>query len=188
MSLNRLACYTPLSRLAYRTSIRMAFTIVGNSGRVYVQGEVLQRHREDHKLSVFKAEYVSNSMPFSWSSHLTHRPRSGNESFVFKRVPRPFYDLSIRLAAKFAGSRRLRMHIDCNEEDSILIYPYFRSNLLALIQEDPDFPPAERKQILRRIGEGIQELHGKNWIHIGTLSTNQKLLPFNTFKLMDLSW
>jgi hypothetical protein len=43
----------------------MASTIVGKSGRVYVQGEVLQRHREDHKLSVFKAEYVSNAMPFS---------------------------------------------------------------------------------------------------------------------------
>jgi hypothetical protein len=48
----------------------MASTIVGKSGRVYVQGEVLQRHREDHKLSVFKAEYVSNSIPFSQLSHI----------------------------------------------------------------------------------------------------------------------
>lgn len=43
----------------------MASTIVGKSGRVYVQGEVLQQHREDHKLSVFKAEYVPSAMPFS---------------------------------------------------------------------------------------------------------------------------
>jgi len=63
MVLNRLACHTPFCRLAYRTSIRMASTTVGKSGRVYVKGEMLQRHREDHKLSVFKAEYVSNSMP-----------------------------------------------------------------------------------------------------------------------------
>lgn len=46
MHLNRLACHTLFGRLAYRTSIRMASTIVGKSGRVYVQGEVLQRHRE----------------------------------------------------------------------------------------------------------------------------------------------
>ncbi|KAI2603666.1 kinase-like domain-containing protein [Hypoxylon sp. NC1633] len=146
MSLNRIACHTPLSRIAYRTSIRMASTIVGKSGRVYVQREMLQLHREDRKLSVFKAE-------------------SGSESFVFKRVPRPIYDLSLRLAAEFAGSHRLRMHIDCNQEEGILVYPYFRSTLLALIQEDPDFPLAERKKILRHVGEAIQELHSKDWIH-----------------------
>ncbi|KAJ2990078.1 hypothetical protein NUW58_g3140 [Xylaria curta] len=125
----------------------MASTVVGQSGRVYVEGEVLQRHRSDHKLSVFKAE-------------------SGNESFVLKRVPRPFYNLSLRLATEFAGSRRLRMHVDCNQEEGILVYRYFRSTLLALIRDDPEFPPAERKKILRRVGEAIQELHGKDWIHI----------------------
>lgn len=80
------------------------------------------------------------------------------------------------------------MHIDCNQEDCVLVYPYFRSTLLALIQEDPDFPPAERKKILRRTGEGIQELHSKNWIHIGTVSMVQKSLPFNISKTMNLSW
>lgn len=130
----------------------MTSTLVGESGRVYIQGEVLQRHREDHQRSVFKAEYVS-----------------GNESFVFKRVPRPFYDLSLRLATEFTGSRRLRMHVDCNQEEEILIYPSFRGTLLALTQEDPVFPLVERKKILRHVGEAIQELHGKDWIHIGTL-------------------
>jgi hypothetical protein len=71
MPLNRLACHTPFSRLAYRTSIRTASTIVGKSGRLYVQDKVLQRHREDHKLSVFKAKYVSNSMPFLQFSHIS---------------------------------------------------------------------------------------------------------------------
>jgi hypothetical protein len=48
------------------------------------------------------------------------------------------------------------MHIDYNQEDCILVYPYFRSTLLALIQEDPDFPLTERKKILQRTaGEGI---------------------------------
>ena len=71
MSLNRLACYSPFSRLAYRTSIRMTSTIVGKSGRVYVQSEMLRRHREEHKLSIFKAEYGSNALPFSQLSHIS---------------------------------------------------------------------------------------------------------------------
>ncbi|KAF1840645.1 kinase-like protein [Cucurbitaria berberidis CBS 394.84] len=131
----------------------MASTIVGRSGRVYVQGEVLQHHREDQKLSIFKAE-------------------SGDESFVLKRVSKPFYDQSLRLAAEFAGSRRLRMHVDCNQEECILVYPYFRSTLLALIKEDPDFPLAGQKTILRHVGEAIQELHAKDWIHIDVKPDN----------------
>lgn len=76
MSLNRLACYTPFSRLA-STGIRMASAIVGKSGRVYVQGEVLQHHREDHKFSVFKAEYVSHAMIFSQLRHISDPSHSG---------------------------------------------------------------------------------------------------------------
>ncbi|KAI9711553.1 MAG: hypothetical protein M1820_002118 [Bogoriella megaspora] len=135
----------------YRTSIRMVSTIVGKSGRKYIQGELLQHHPKDHMLSVFRAE-------------------SANESFVLKRVSRPFYNLSLRLAAEVRGSRRLRLHIDCNEEETILVYPYFRSTLLALIQENSNLPLSERKKILRRAGEAIQELHSKDWIHIGIVS------------------
>lgn len=60
MILHRIVSHTPFSRLAYHTNIKMASTTVGKSGRVYVQGEMLQRYREDVKLSVFSAEYVSN--------------------------------------------------------------------------------------------------------------------------------
>ncbi|KAF2501016.1 kinase-like protein [Lophium mytilinum] len=131
----------------------MASTIVGKSGRVYAQSKVLQRHSKNPKLSIFKAE-------------------SENESFVLKRVSRPFYDLSLRLAAEFRNSRRLRMHVDCNQEEGILVYPYFRSTLLALQQEDPDMPATERIKILRRTGEAIQELHGKDWMHIDVKPDN----------------
>jgi hypothetical protein len=73
MPFNRLACPTLFSVLAYRTSIRMASTIVGKSGRVYVQGKVLQRHREDNNLSVFKAESVLEPRPsYSLAIYLTH--------------------------------------------------------------------------------------------------------------------
>ncbi|KZL64541.1 kinase-like protein [Colletotrichum tofieldiae] len=146
MYLKLLAGCTPLTRFVYRRGIRMVSTITGESGRVYVRGEVLQRHCEDHNLSVFKA-------------------KSGNQSFVVKRVPKAFYRLSMRLADEFAGSRRLRIHIDCNNEEGILVYPYYGSTLLSLIQEDQDFPVLERKKILRATGEAIQELHSKDWMH-----------------------
>lgn len=67
------------------------------------------------------------------------------------------------------------MHIDCNEEQGILIYPYFRDTLLGLIKGDPAFPLEERKKILRCAGEAIQELHRKDWVHIGMFSPIQDL-------------
>ncbi|KAI1446591.1 kinase-like domain-containing protein [Annulohypoxylon stygium] len=141
-----------LTRL-FHSSLKMASNIIGKSSRVYVPGEVLQRHHKDHKLSIFKAQ-------------------SEHEVFVFKRVPRPFYGLSLRLAAEFAGSRRLRMHIDCNQEECILIYPYFRGTLLSLIQDEPGLHVLERKKIMRHTGEAIQELHSKDWIHIDVKPDN----------------
>ena len=108
----------------------------------------------------------------SWYIHailLTHPRSSENESFVFKRVSKPFYELSQRLAAEFAGTRRLRMHTDCNQEQRILVYPYFRDTLLGLIKDDSELLFPERKKILHRVGEAIQELHRKEWIHIGTI-------------------
>lgn len=61
------------------------------------------------------------------------------------------------------------MHVDSNQEESILIYPYFNDTLITLINGDPDLSVAGRKNILYRVGEAIQELHGKNWIHTGVL-------------------
>jgi hypothetical protein len=77
-------------------------------------------------------------------------------------VPRPFYDLSERLARDFESPHRLRVHTDCNQEESVLVYTYFKSTLLSLIQDDLDCP-AEGRQV----GEAIKELHNKDWIHIG---------------------
>jgi hypothetical protein len=47
------------------------------------------------------------------------------------------------------------------------MYPFYRTTLLALIQDDPDFPVQELQKILRRVGEGLQELHSKDWMHAG---------------------
>jgi hypothetical protein len=32
------------------------------------------------------------------------------------------------------------MHTDCNQEEGVLVFPYFKSTLLALIQGNPEFP------------------------------------------------
>ncbi|KAL2192951.1 kinase-like protein [Corynascus similis CBS 632.67] len=146
MYLNRLAHTAYLSRLGSRNSLRLASTVLGASGREYIQGEVFQRDPKDNKPRIFKA-------------------RCGNESFVFKHVSQPFYDLSHHLALEFAGSSRLRVHVDANQDERILVYPYFRNTLLALIKEGPDFPPAERVKVLRVVAEAIQELHSKDWFH-----------------------
>jgi serine/threonine protein kinase len=99
-------------------------------------------------------------------------------------VPRPFYDLSQRLARDIESSRRLRVHTDCNYEEAVLVYPYFKSTLLSLIQDDPEFPWEGRKKILRQVGEAIQELHGKDWIHIGRVL----LLKIHHLKASELMY
>lgn len=86
----------------------MASTIVGKSGRVYVQGEVLQQHREDHKLSVFKAEYVSSAMPFSQLSHISDPSHSDPEMSLLSSsayLGRSTIDL-------FASHPSLQAHVD----------------------------------------------------------------------------
>ncbi|KAF7671333.1 hypothetical protein GT037_010658, partial [Alternaria burnsii] len=128
--------------------IGLASTILGKSGREYVQREVLAEHK-DPPSSIFKAE-------------------SHGQSFVFNRVSKTFYDDSLRLAAGFSESRRLRMHVDSNDEENLLIYPYYQNTLLKLLQEDPEVSDAARKKILRQTAEAIQELYSKDWIHMGT--------------------
>ena len=72
------------------------------------------------------------------------------------------------------------MPIDFATEDCVVVYPYFTDTLLDLIRADPDFPPAERKKVLRYIGEAIRELHAKGWLHLGTLFTTRKLISKQT--------
>lgn len=78
--------------------------------------------------------------------------------------------MSLRLAADFPESRRLRMHVDSNDEEKLLIYPYYRNTPFKLLQEDPEVSVAARKKVLRQTAEAIRELHSKDWIHIGTVS------------------
>lgn len=53
------------------------------------------------------------------------------------------------------------MHIDCNEEQGILIYPYFRDTLLGLIKGDPAFPLEERKRSCGVLGRPYRNFIGR---------------------------
>lgn len=56
--LNRLAWHPQTRWLGHSATAKMAPAIQGASGRVYLHGQMLQRHLQDERLSVFKAEYV----------------------------------------------------------------------------------------------------------------------------------
>ncbi len=73
------------------------------------------------------------------------------------------------------------MHIDCNQEEAILVYPYFRGTLLGLIQQALGIPSTERRKILIRTGEALQELHAKDWVHSGTLPATRNASIFEAF-------
>lgn len=102
-------------------------------------------------------------------------------------MPKLFYDLSLRLAADFPKSRRLRMHVDSNEDENALIYPYYQHTLLRLLQEDSKISNAARKEVLRQTGEAIRELHSKDWIHIGMI-TSPRLIFRHELLTKNISW
>lgn len=58
MHVNRLVNSAYLSQLGSRSSLTMISTIVGASGREYIQGEVLQRDPRNNNSCIFKAGYV----------------------------------------------------------------------------------------------------------------------------------
>ncbi|RMY82750.1 hypothetical protein D0864_07984 [Hortaea werneckii] len=134
-------------------AIRMTSTITGESGRKYTRGKVLQNHRANTSLSVFMAD-------------------SEDDHFVVKRVTRPFYDLSKHLALEFGSSSRLRVHVDCNDEEAVLVFPYYETTLLALIQGDPEFPTEGQMKVLQQVGEAIQELYSQDWMHLDVKPDN----------------
>jgi serine/threonine protein kinase len=78
------------------------------------------------------------------------------------------------------------MHLDSNQEEGILIYPFFKDTLLALIKKDPDLSVAGRKKILRCVGEAIQEFHSKSWIHLGAPAAQNIQNVSNQFAMTDV--
>ena len=50
---------------------------------------------------------------------------------------------------------------------NVLVYQYFKSDLLSLVDNYPPLPIEARKKILKEVGLGLNDMHRKNWIHLG---------------------
>lgn len=85
-----------------------------------------------------------------------------------KKMSDMVFDLALDYKNDFPDSRRLRIHVDENDEEKVVIYEYFDDNLLSFVNKNPNLNLA-RKWILRELGESLKEFHAKNWIHIGKL-------------------
>ncbi len=73
-----------------------------------------------------------------------------------------------RLNARFAGSRRLRLHIDENEEERTLVYKYLKGNLFHFMNAYNGQPDMEATlQVMWETGKAVEELHEKNIMHMG---------------------
>ena len=159
---------TPLATSLQR---RLASTVTGRSGRLYTLGSELQRNPYNRMQSIHEAEYVLKPLILSWKNIHVFVIRSHGEKFAVKRIPPSHFGRLRSLETRLASSsQHLRVHTDHNEEESTLMYPFYKSTLLRLIQEDKDFPPEERRVILRRVGEGLQELHSRDWMHAGNIN------------------
>lgn len=82
------------------------------------------------------------------------------------------FDLARRIANDLPSSQHLRMHVDCNSEQCILVFDYFQDTLLSLLNNNPDLSPDERPKIMRSVGEAVNELHSRDWVHSGWSCTD----------------
>ena len=92
-----------------------------------------------------------------------------NRPFVLKPVFPSIFEISEELKHEFGNNCRIRTHIDYNEEDGVLVYEYYKGNLLSLVKNNPDLSIDARKFILREIGLGLKAMHAKHWIHLGAM-------------------
>jgi serine/threonine protein kinase len=88
--------------------------------------------------------------------------------YVVKPVSESILEHLQEFRAEFESHPRLRIHVDKIEDESILVYEYFKTDLLALVENYPPLPLTARKKILKKIATALAEMHEKNWIHLGT--------------------
>ena len=70
---------------------------------------------------------------------------------------------------EFNGNPRLRNHVDQIEKDNIVIYDFFKIDLRSLIEKYPPIKIASKKAILKEIALVLNDMHEKEWIHLGKL-------------------
>lgn len=95
-------------------------------------------------------------------------------AYILKPVSQSIFELSQELKHEFGFSRRIRTHVDQNDEERVLVYDYFMDNLLRLIRNTAGLPVPARKHILQEVGLGLKDMHDKHWIHLGTTRASPK--------------
>jgi serine/threonine protein kinase len=72
---------------------------------------------------------------------------------------------------EFGNNPRLRIHVDDNKNKNknVLVYEYFKSDLLSLVENYPALQIEARKTILKEVGLGLNDIHTKHWIHLGII-------------------
>jgi hypothetical protein len=48
-----------------------------------------------------------------------------------------------------------------------LVYEFFNTDLLKLVENYPKLPLKARKAILKEVELGFRDMYAKNWIHLG---------------------
>lgn len=89
--------------------------------------------------------------------------------FVLKPVSPSIFGLLQELKDEFGNNPRLRNHVDHNEKENIVIYEFFKCDLLKLVSHYPDLSIEARRLILKEVGLALNDIHAKNWIHLGMM-------------------
>lgn len=90
--------------------------------------------------------------------------RSDGESFVAKRVNRETFAKLQLLREVFKGSRHLRLHVDENEDELVVIYPRMMANLFEFSRNFKGSANVEaREDVVWGGGKGLEELHAKGY-------------------------
>lgn len=87
--------------------------------------------------------------------------------FILKPVSQSIFDLLQKFKDEFDNNPCLWIHIDDNTKENVLVYEYFKSNLLSLVENYPALSIEARKTILKEVGLGLNNIHTKHWIHLG---------------------
>lgn len=101
---------------------------------------------------------------------IDHFSRYNKTPYVVKPVSKFVLEDLHDFQAESKDCPRLRNHADRIGKRRILVYEYFKSDLLALVENYTPLPLTARKKILNEIGDTPAEMHEKKWIHFGTES------------------
>jgi len=103
---------------------------------------------------------------------MENNSRCDGKPFVIKPVSWSIFDLLKEFKDDFGNNPRLRIHVDDNKEENVLVYEYFKSDLLSLVENYPALPIEARKTILKEVGLGLTDIHTKHWIHLGIMPSS----------------